>query len=189
MMVFMCLLLSIVVNAQDKTSLKDIEELTFFGVDFQNAKVFGANESAEQFKEAFRGINNLFLSEPKKYDTGKAFGAKVTNSLDTSIDLVDGISRANLFTEDENYALSDEQIEEMIARLKVGDAKGYGAVIIAGLLNKARNQGIFNMVVFNIANREIVVNRRFVERAKGFGLRNFWAYPVYRTLGGVRKIK
>ena len=189
MMVLMCLLLTVFANAQEKKSLKEIGELTFLGVDFSQARVFGADETTEQFKEAFRGINNLFLREPKKYDTAKAFDAKVTNDLDPSIDLIDGISKADLFTQDENYALTEAQIAEGIRKLNTGDAKGYAAVTLAGFLTKGRNKGTFTVVVFDIATKDVVLSESFTERARGFGLRNFWAYPVYKTLGKVKKIK
>ena len=39
LMVLMFLFLTSLVNAQDKTNLKDIDKLTFFGVDFSMAKV------------------------------------------------------------------------------------------------------------------------------------------------------
>lgn len=38
LMVLAFLFLASLVNAQDKTSLKDIDKLTFFGVDFSMAK-------------------------------------------------------------------------------------------------------------------------------------------------------
>ena len=189
MLVLMCLLFAVITNAQEKTSLKDVKELTFFGVDFSQAKVFGADETVNQFKDAFTGINNLFLREPKKYDTGKAFNAKVTMDLTPSLDLVDGISKDNLFTQDENYVLSDEQIAKSISHLKLGDAQGYGAIIMAGLLNKGRNKETLNVIVFNIETKDIIFNQQYTEGARGFGLRNFWAYPVYKVLGKVKKVK
>ncbi|MCD8267367.1 MAG: hypothetical protein LUD46_02130 [Parabacteroides sp.] len=189
MMVFMFLLLAVFVNAQDNKSSKGIEELTFFGVDFSQAKVLGADETLSQFKEAFTGINNLFLREPKKYDTAKAFNAKVKTDLEPSLSLIDGITKDGLFTLEDNYSLSEQQIAGQLAKLNTGDTKGYGAVIIAGLLDKGKNRGTLNVVVFDITTKEIILNRQFTERARGFGLRNFWAYPVYKTLGKVKKIK
>lgn len=187
--VLMFLFLTTLVNAQDKTSLKDIDELTFFGVDFSMAKVYGADETAEQFKEAFTGINNLFQREPKKYDTAKAFDAKVTTDLTPSLDLVEQINKADLRAQNDGYELSDEEIAEHIRQFNTGDAKGYGAVFIAGLLNKGQGRGTYNVVVFDIATKDIIVNKQFTEKARGFGLRNYWAYSVYKTLGKVKKIK
>ncbi|WP_195438711.1 hypothetical protein [Parabacteroides goldsteinii] len=189
LMVLAFLFLASLVNAQDKTSLKDIDKLTFFGVDFSMAKVYGADETAEQFKDAFYGINTLFQREPKKYDTAKAFDAVVTTDLETSRNLIEQIKKADLFASDDSYELTDEEIAEHIRQFNTGNANGYGAVFIAGLLNKGKTQATYNVVVFDIASKDIILNRQFTERARGFGLRNYWAYSVYKTLNKVKKIK
>ena len=189
LMVLAFLFLASLVNAQDKTSLKDIDKLTFFGVDFSMAKVYGADETAEQFKDAFYGINTLFQREPKKYDTAKAFDAVVTTDLETSRNLIEQIKKADLFASDDSYELTDEDIAEHIRQFNTGNANGYGAVFIAGLLNKGKTQATYNVVVFDIASKDIILNRQFTERARGFGLRNYWAYSVYKTLNKVKKIK
>ena len=189
LMVLAFLFLASLVNAQDKTSLKEIDKLTFFGVDFSMAKVYGADETAEQFKDAFYGINTLFQREPKKYDTAKAFDAVVTTDLETSRNLIEQIKKADLFASDDSYELTDEEIAEHIRQFNTGNANGYGAVFIAGLLNKGKTQATYNVVVFDIASKDIILNRQFTERARGFGLRNYWAYSVYKTLNKVKKIK
>ena len=189
LMVLAFLFLASLVNAQDKTSLKDIDKLTFFGVDFSMAKVYGADETAEQFKDAFYGINTLFQREPKKYDTAKAFDAVVTTDLETSRNLIEQIKKADLFASDDSYEFTNEEIAEHIRQFNTGNANGYGAVFIAGLLNKGKTQATYNVVVFDIASKDIILNRQFTERARGFGLRNYWAYSVYKTLNKVKKIK
>nr|WP_129731077.1 hypothetical protein [Parabacteroides goldsteinii] len=189
LMVLMFLFLASFVNAQEKANLKDIEELTFFGVDFSMAKVYGADETTEQFKDAFYGINTLFQREPKKYDLDKAFDAKVTLDLTTAQDLIEQIKKADFVAQDTGYELTDEEIAEHIRHFNTGDAQGYGAVFIAGLLNKGKGQATYNVVVFDIATKDIVLNKQFTEKARGFGLRNFWAYSVYKTLNKIKKIK
>lgn len=189
LMLLMFLFLTSLVNAQDETSLKNIDELTFFGVDFSIAKVYGADETTGQFKEAFYGINTLFQREPKKYDAAKAFDANVTTDLETSQNLIEQLDKATLFTNDDRYVLADEAIAKQIGQFNTREAKGYGAVLIAGLLNKVKTEATYNVVVFDIATKKIVLNRQFTEKARGFGLRNYWAYPVYKVLKEVQKIK
>lgn len=189
MLVCLCLLFAMVANAQGKTNLKDIKELTFFGVDFSQAKVIGADETVAQFKDAFTGINNLFLREPKKYNTEKAFNAKVTTDLTPSLNVIDGITKGNLYTQNENYAVSDEQIAASIAKLNVGEAKGVGAIIVTGLINKGKNNETLHVVLFDIETRDVIFSKTYTEGGRGFGLRNFWAYPVYKVLGKVKKEK
>lgn len=182
-----CLLFTGAVCAQDKTSLKDIDKLTFFGVDFSLAKVYGAEESTQQFKDAFTAINNLFLREAKKYNTEKAFKADVTTNITPSLNAVETISQSSLMAEDNAYTLSDEEIARHIKNFDTRDAQGYGAVLIAGLLNKSKAKGTYAVVVFDIATKKIIECRQFTESAQGFGLRNYWARSVYNTLGQIKK--
>lgn len=187
-MLFMFLLLAGLVNAQDKTSLKEIDELTFFGVDFSMVKVYGADETAAQFKKAFHGINTLFQQEPKKYDVEKAFNVTATTNMGSVIALIEQMDAADLFTQSANHTLSDEQIAEHIRKFDTGDAKGYGAVLIAEFLNKGKSEATYAVVIFNTETKDIVTEKQFTEKAKGFGLRNFWASSVYKTLKSVKKM-
>lgn len=184
----MFLLYAGLMQAQERVDLDKIHELTFLGVDFSLAKVYGADESADQFKVAFTGINNLLVTEAKKYDVPKAFPRKnVTIYLTPSLNLIQEMDVTELFTDSNNYRLSEEEIDTHIRELNTGDAKGYGAILIAGLLDKASAKATYHLVVFDIATREVISNRIFTEKAKGFGLRNYWARTVYSTLKEARK--
>lgn len=61
---------------QGKSALKDIQSIKFYGVDYSQVKIFGADESPAQFKDAFRRINELFITEAKKYNVGKQLKKK-----------------------------------------------------------------------------------------------------------------
>lgn len=187
-MLFLFLLFAGLANAQNETSLKDIDELTFFGVDFSLAKVYGASETASQFKEAFNGINALFEREPKKYDVAKAFNAVTTINLAPSLALIDQIDATDLFTNSTSYSLSGEPITSHISKFDTGAAKGYGAVLIAELLNKGKAEATYTVVIFDLGTKEIVTEKQFTEKAGGFGLRNYWASSVYKTLKKAKKM-
>ena len=68
---FVSLSTSLFCFGQSKSALKDIQSIKFYGVDYSQVKIFGADESPAQFKEAFRRINELFITEAKKYNVGK----------------------------------------------------------------------------------------------------------------------
>ena len=71
LILFLFLSTSLFCFGQGKSALKDIQSIKFYGVDYSQAKVFGADESPIQFKDAFRRINELFITEAKKYNVGK----------------------------------------------------------------------------------------------------------------------
>ena len=73
LILFLFLSTSLFCFGQGKSALKDIQSIKFYGVDYSQVKIFGADESPAQFKDAFRRINELFITEAKKYNVGKQF--------------------------------------------------------------------------------------------------------------------
>lgn len=76
LILFLFLSTSLFCFGQGKSALKDIQSIKFYGVDYSQVKVFGADESPAQFKDAFRRINELFITEAKKYNVGKQLKKK-----------------------------------------------------------------------------------------------------------------
>ena len=68
---------SMICFGQNKNFLKEAESLNFYGVDYSAAKVFGAAETPAEFKVAFDRINQLFITETKKYDVSKKLKVRV----------------------------------------------------------------------------------------------------------------
>lgn len=174
------------VSAQ-KGDLKDINSVSFYGVDFSYVKVYGAGESALQFLDAFIRINELFESEPNKYNAYKAFGIKNEELFNRQVKQdVDNISRTDLFTDDNRYVITDADVDEVVAKLETEGDSQYGAVIVAGLLNKTANHGTFTFVVFDQDTKEIIFQQEKAGKARGFGLRNFWAGALLTAMRNVR---
>lgn len=163
-------------------------DVTFFGTDFSLAKVYGSTNLASQFQDAFKGINALFLSEPKKYNPDKLLGVPV-NKIDLNpVDIrIRNMDLSNLLLDGYGgYELTDQQIEQAIKALQIEAHEGTGAIVVAEVLNKASNQGTFKVVFFDIATRDVLEVREGKGKARGFGLRNFWAYSM---LGAMKDAK
>ena len=89
---------------QNKDALKDISSVTFYGIDFTRAKVYGAKEGPMQFKYTFDDINKLFITEPKKYDIGKRLGVNVeVTSLEAVNDANKTINPDEIMTTNSGY--------------------------------------------------------------------------------------
>lgn len=175
------------VQAQEKETPAEIKDLIFFGVDFSQAKVYGASESGYMFRDAFIGINTLFQREPKKYDTAKAFGKNVRNDIGVSLHLAEQINPDNLIVENLVDPLSEKDLADHIRQLNLGDVQGYGAILIADQLNKSTARATYNILIFRIDTREIISNKQVTTKAGGFGLRNYWASSVHAALKQARK--
>lgn len=174
------------VSAQ-KGDLKDIGSLSFYGVDFSYAKVYGAEETAHDFLDAFIRINDLFESEPKTYNASKAFGVRSDELFNRQVKQdVDNIPRSELFTDDNRYAVTDAEVDQVVAKIETQGDSQYGAVIVGGLLNKTANRGTFTFVVFDQDTKEIIFQQEATGKARGFGLRNFWAGALRGAMKKVR---
>ena len=137
--------------------MKDIQSIKFYGVDYSQAKVFGADESPIQFKDAFRRINELFITEAKKYNVGKQLKKEVTEiSLDAVNQVNENINVAELMTTKREYSLSKEQIKAAIEALPIQKTPGVGMVFIAQFLDKSNARGTYEVVFFNTETKEII---------------------------------
>lgn len=162
-------------------------EVTFYGIDFSLCKIYGAGESNEQFRYAFENINELLLSEPKKYDVGKLLHIQVKDvNISYVIKLIDKMDIQNLKIFNDEYKLSEQNMQNEIHALPVANEPGTGLVIIAELLNKNSKQGIYHLVFFDNQSKEIFEIRTGRGKAGGIGLRNFWANSVYNMLKNAR---
>lgn len=182
-----CVLLlgSFVAKAQQ--SLKEVRKVNYYGIDFSKVKIYRAQESEAQFLRAFKAINDLTLLEDKKYDFAKFFRKSVEwksfevadqrNFSNEAFLLPPKLSGKQL----NEIHLSDAELGEVVGNYGNGD-DGVGVVIIGVLLNKEVPEGIYEVVFFDVQSKEIVFHKEVRGKARGFGLRNYWAYSVYDAL-------
>ena len=183
LILFLFLSTSLFCFGQGKSALKDIQSIKFYGVDYSQVKVFGADESPAQFKDAFRRINELFITEAKKYNVGKQLKKEVTEiSLDAVNQVNENINVAELMTTKREYSLSKEQIKAAIKALPIQKTPGVGMVFIAQFLDKSNARGTYEVVFFNTETKEIIEEWITDGKARGFGLRNYWAGSIYSAL-------
>lgn len=182
----LCILLSMSAFAQNKEKLKDISEATFYGVDFSKAKVYGASESVYDFKAAFFSINQLFITEAKKYNVAKAFKMKIVTNLQEVEQKISAINEKDIMISQDSYKLDAAEISALIKAFPTEAKEGTGLIFVAELLDKSHNRGHYQVVFFDIATKNIIDSWSVNAKAGGFGLRNFWARSVYQVLKDVK---
>lgn len=175
--------------AQDVSSVFSSKEMVWYGVDFSNVKLVGdavgfANLNDIRDRQ-FKAINDLFISEPDKYNPKKAFKKdKVTNDLSIveNRNLTPDIN--TLLVQNEN-TLSKETIDAMIKEYPINDGiTGIGACLIMENLVKTEKNphATLYVVFFDIATKNVLILEKVTSKAGGFGFRNFWAKTVFETL-------
>jgi hypothetical protein len=176
----MCI--SILGFAQKKQG-QPLPAIQFYGIDFSQVNVIGSEETADKFIKAFSGINQLLVNEAKKYDMGKTVKANITQ---TTIDIankgVENLANVNFI----NAPNKEINISNVIKPYCGNDETGL--VIIAKELNKSTNTGTFIYVFFNGKTQEITKQETISGKAKGFGLRNFWAGALYDSMDNYAKM-
>lgn len=170
----MCLLGLFTVNAQTKNNFY------LYGVDFTHAKVYAALESLEEFAQAFEGINMLLVTEPEKYDFSRMLNKRVDLEIEPMLDIVSSCDYSDLKILDDD--VEDLDCSAIVKSYVLEQTEGTGIVMIAKLLSKPEGQASYELVVFDIASREILSQKEVIGKAKGFGLRNYWAGSIYSVL-------
>ncbi len=169
--------------AQGQKALNAISNIKFYGIDYSLAQVYGASETPTQFLNAFDAINKLFISEPKKYDVEKYSGKRVDAISLEAVDMANKTIDPNqLMTTNQHYTLNQEAIAKAVRLLSIPKEQGTGLVMIAELLNKPDERASYQVVFFNLENKEIITSWRAEGKAQGFGIRNYWAYSAYKVL-------
>jgi len=175
--------------AQDVNSVFSTKEIVWFGVDFSNVKLVGTSTDFANLNDIrdkqFNAINNLFISEPEKYDPKKAFKKdKVTNDFSVVEKRNISMDIDKLLVQTEN-TLSKETIEGMIKEYTPKEAtSGIGACFVMENLIKTEKDSHATLytVFFDIATKKVLICEKTSSVAGGFGFKNFWAKTVFMTL-------
>lgn len=154
--------------------------LFFFGVDFSAVKIYGADESNERFAKAFAGINELMVTEQRKFDFGELANRPVAVYPVPAQERNDLISWNDIRTL--NPSLQKLSIRDMVESYKLPRKQGKGIVLIAWVLNKPKAQATYELVIFDIQTRKILFHAETTAGAGGAGLRNYWANTIYRIV-------
>lgn len=125
----------------------------------------------------------MFITEAKKYDVSKKLKVRVNEiSLDAVNQVNEAIDPQELMTTNASYMLSEDQIKQIVNALPIQKKPGIGLVIIAKLLNKAEAYGSYQVVFFNTETKEIIQDWATGGKARGFGLRNYWAGSIHKVI-------
>lgn len=186
-LLFVCMC-SLIGHAQNKFNLSDVSSLTFYGIDFTIAKVYGGKDTGHQYWATYTDINELFIMKPKMYSIEKRLGIPVdVTSLEAVNEANKKINPDHIKTTEPDYMPTEEQITEAVKKLPIlSREEKTGLVIVALFLNKEDDRGTYQFVVFNTKTREVIEQWTNSGKALGIGLKNYWGYSVYNA---IKKIK
>lgn len=178
-------------SSQNIEKVKETKEVTWFGLDFTQAKMIGSPKVDFTDPEAivtryYEWWNVLFINEAGKYNLSKTFKKKVKNKISIVIEANAKVDPTTIVTYDANE-LSDEGVISMIEKFK-GQGEGMGLFFAIQHFEKASSLIRFNVVFFDIQSGEVLLSQPGVAKpTAGFGFRNFWANGFYNALRDIKK--
>jgi hypothetical protein len=183
-------------NAQ---SLKDFfsNESTnalYLGIDFTKNKVIddaNANESDIRDRQ-YNGINDLIVTESKKYDLRSAFHR--SNSVDHDLGLVnDRNTKANSAdikstNTADFHRLKEEDIQSLVKGFDFKDKKGLGILLVSEAMSKSDKAIAIWFTIVDMNTKKVLMTDRVEGKVgMGFGFRNYWATAIKNALDQVQK--
>jgi hypothetical protein len=169
------------------------------GLDYSQVRMIGPGEFNNP-EAIFPGIcdawNNLFLHE-RIHLLEQSLKQSLTLDLDAVTALNKQTSASQVIsspTADDVITkthLSSDQIAQMVKAYNLKTASGTGIVFIVDRFvkfDKKGNAAIY-VIAFDIATRNVISADRTVNRAGGFGFRNYWFHCVKESESVLKKLR
>jgi hypothetical protein len=182
-------------NAKSFFSENDPNKIYYLGIDYSHAKFIG---DFNQFAEAgaqgmiliknkyFDGWNKVVTSEPQKYNLNEMLRKDMIYNDLTAISEINQSTDIDQMEAENAIEYTKENIQTFVNKYKLTNS-GYGIVFIAESLDKNRKIGTFHIAIINMETNKILIHDVFLGQAGGFGLRNYWARPVFEIIDQIRR--
>ncbi|MFN8284228.1 MAG: hypothetical protein U0U67_13500 [Chitinophagales bacterium] len=174
-----------------KDIFSDETPVTYFGVDFSNAKFYGDPGTVDgvEMVGLLKKINDLIIKEyEKKYNIALALKRNTVN-LDISLTdkLNAGISAGKFITSNPGdiNKLDESAIKKIVAKYKTS-GKGIGMVFIVDNMDKPKNETTAWVTFFSLSSKKVILSEKMSGKAAGFGFRNFWTRPIYDMIKDIQ---
>ncbi|MDR7129151.1 hypothetical protein J2X69_001486 [Algoriphagus sp. 4150] len=163
--------------------------ITWIGIDYSQAKFVGAAGFTEpgDLPRFLLAWNDFVVTEPDKYDVKKALGTSdVTIDLSYTYQINEGLD-TKAMVQEEDHKITREEAETVARSYDLSGIQGTAALLVAECYNKKANKGSHWLILIDAQTSEVVSAEYFVEKPRGFGLRNYWARTIYELLGSKEK--
>jgi hypothetical protein len=177
------LALCLTVSAQDRNKAMSEKSITWFGVDYSEAKfTLVTDDPTVIVNQYLKAINTLIITEVEKFDLKKFFNkTEVTPALDDVNEKNAKIDPAKLVIT-ETYKIPPEDLQKIVKGYNTQGKTGTGLVFIAENLNKTTQTGSYYVCFFDMSTHSIIDAQPMTAKAVGIGFRNYWAGSVYNVM-------
>lgn len=175
-----------------KSDISNAKSWTWLGIDYTHCYFITSMDfiDADDLLSKTKAWNNLVYTEREKYIEKALEGKNVTFSADMIKDMNMEIDMESRITNDESLYkhLDPTQAEQIVSNYKIpDDLSGVGLVFIAESYSKPEEAGAYFVTFIDLSTKKVLSTERMTGKAKGFGLRNYWAYTFYKVLQEIGK--
>ncbi len=182
--ILLILLAIFVIGSQLSAQGSYKNEVTWMGLDFTHAKLINrtAFTNSRVIKDSYLSKwNNIIFNEPKKFDVSKYFGIEhLTFDISEVTDRNSQIEHQSLVVDHADKLLQKDEIKEIIAQYPKAD--GIGLLLLVESFDKNNTTGTYWACFFDRATSEVLSAQKIAGRAKGIGIRNYWANSLYQAM-------
>ena len=181
-------------------SLKDVfsntdTKILYLGIDFTKAKLIDdATANTNDIRDRqYAGINDLVITETKKYDLAGAFKR---SSMDHDLGPVakqnETIKASDIQSTNTSdfHRLQASDIEAQVKKYDFGDKSGVGLLFVMEAMSKSGKGAAIWVTLVDMKTKKVLMTERLEGKTgMSFGFRNFWATPVKAVIDDIDKKK
>jgi hypothetical protein len=199
-------------NAQNVGDVFIKTEMTWYGLDFTQAKFIGdfneigpipamggvvkvqsgdstkitisGNSEPQIIRDNyFRLWNNVILNEKEKYNLPIYYSKQAVKA---DLSIVDNLNAKtnpdSMMLPWGTIELTKEKIQEEINRYNNNGKSGLGLVFMIESFNKSMEVATIHVTFFDMASNKVLLTKRLQTKPRGMGLRNYWAASIQRAM-------
>lgn len=167
--------------------LEGIDGIYFYGVDYSMCKTYGV-EKDSLLLDRLASINNLFVTEPAKYNIERFTNKRLDGSnIFVGIEQTKKGDINQIATTNKAYQLDSNIVMQKIADLQIDEKNGTGLILFGEMLDKEEEIGVYKIVFFDIESRSIIRSWYRSGKAGGSEIRDYWAKTLYNAMKRMRR--
>lgn len=195
---FILIVSPFVVVSQKAADVFSASEIVWLGLDFSHIKLRGqfTQVGSAGFKDEkeiqdiyFEAWNNKVVYEPEKFNLPKIFNVsqvpadiEMINKANAKANIKDmftGSGTANI--------LNETEVKKIVSGYNFQRKSGIGCVFVMEAFDKIAEEGSMWVTFIDIESGHVLFTERMVEKAGGFGLKNYWIRTVYNAMVKIQK--
>lgn len=168
--------------------------ITYLGVDYTQARLIGdaGADPIDIKNRIYSAMNQVVVNEPKKFNIAKALEkSNVTTDL-TFVEARNAkINADNIKSQNsgDESRLKPADIDKLVKEYNFNGKKGIGMLFFMEGMNKTAEHATMYIAFIDMGSKKVLFQDRLVEKAGGFGFRNYWVKPIANAIEDIDKKK